>query len=145
MADFKVEGLDLAQAELDKLAHLPAEGKKEILTAMASVAMEAQRREGLSMGVYDRENNGKHAIDSIGLTKPKITEDGGKISVTFKGSRTDKKHKKKVRHAEIMFVNEYGKRGQQPRPAIRTANAKAEERIQQAGQAAFDRLQKQNN
>lgn len=145
MASFKVEGLDGLQEELRRAGNITAEGKAEILTAMGTVAMEEQKKEILAMGIYDEENHGKHVVDSIGLTKPKITEDGGKISVTFKGSRTDKKHKKKVRHAEIMFVNEYGKRGQQPRPAIRTANAKAEERIQQAGQAAFDRLQKQNN
>lgn len=142
MASFKVEGLELAQKELDKLANLPDEGKKEILTAMASVAMEAQRKEGLSMGVYDSENEGKHAIDSIGLTKVKITEDGGSVSVTFKGTRTDKNHKKKVRMAEIMFVNNYGKRGQEPRPFVRSANAKAEEQIQKAAQTTFDKWTK---
>lgn len=142
MAGFKVEGLNLAQAELEKLAHLPDEGKKEILTNMATVALEEQRKEGMSMGVYDRENTGRHAIDSIGLTKPKLTEDGGKISVTFKGTRTDKRHKKSVRNAEIMFVNNYGKRGQQPRPFVRTANARAEGRIQEAAQTTFDKWTK---
>lgn len=142
MAGFKVDGLDLVQRELDKLIHMPEEGKKEILTAMATVAMEEQRKEGFAMGVYDRENDGKHAIDSIGLTKPKITEDGGRISVTFKGSRTDKKHIKPVRNAEIMFVNNYGKRGQQPRPFVRVANAKADGRIQEAAQKAFDKWTK---
>lgn len=142
MANFKVQGLDLAQEELDKLANIPNEGKIEILTAMASVALEAQKQEGMSMGVYDKENTGKHAIDSICLTKPTITEDGGKISVTFKGTRTDKNHKKKVRNAEIMFINNYGKRGQEPRPFVRTANAKAEGRIQDAAQTAFDKWTK---
>lgn len=142
MANFKVHGLEQAQEELDKLSRIPDEGKKEILTAMATVAMEEQKKTGLAMGVYDRQNPGKHAIDSIGLTKPKITEDGGKISVTFKGTRTDKNHKKKVRNAEIMFINNYGKRGQEPRPFVRTANAKAEGRIQDAAQTAFDKWTK---
>ena len=142
MARFSVSGLEAAQDELNKLIHIPEEGKKEILTAMATVAMEEQRKEGLAMGVYDSQNEGKHAIDSIGLSKPKITDDGGRISVTFKGTRKDKKHKKKVRHAEVMFVNNYGKRGQQPRPFVRSANAKAEERIQDAGQTAFDKWTK---
>lgn len=142
MANFSVSGLDLAQEELDKLIDIPDEGKIEILKAMATVALEEQRKEGLSMGVYDPENEGKHAIDTIGLTKPKITEDGGTISVTFKGNRTDKNHKKKVRNAEIMFVNNYGKRGQPARPFVRKANAKAEERIQEAAQTAFDKWTK---
>ena len=88
--------------------------------------------------MYDADSGGKHLVDTIKVNKPKLSEDGGTISVTFSGTRKDKKHKTPVRNAEIAFINEYGKKGQAARPFVRTANTRAEERIQKAGQAVWD-------
>lgn len=138
MADFKVEGLDVAQAQLRQIARAPDEVKGDILRSMADVAAAEQKKTGMEFGIYDADSGGKHLVDTIKVNKPKLSEDGGTISVTFSGKRKDKKHKTPVRNAEIAFINEYGKRGQAARPFVRTANTRAEERIQKAGQAVWD-------
>lgn len=145
MANFRVYGMDKLQAEMRQMGEVPREATEEILTAMATVSMEEQVKVAKEMGVYDRDNEGKHVIDSIGLTKPKITDDGGKISVTYKGKRKDKNHKTPTSNAEIAFVNNYGRKGKngkgkiEPRPFVRTANTRAADRMQEAGQAAWDK------
>ena len=144
MADFTVSGLSEQMEELLRLGQVPDEVKAEILTAGGTVLKEEQAKVAREMGIYDRDNDSKHAVDSIGLTKVKLNEDGGKISVTFKGKRTDKNHKKPIRNAEIMFINHYGKRGQDPRPFATVANARAEERLQETTQATFDRWYNKN-
>lgn len=138
MADFKVYGMEELQAELRACA-ISEEEKTEILTAMGSIAAEDQKKAALEMGVYDEDNGGRHLVDTIGLTKPKLTDDGGSISVTFKGSRVDARHKKRTRNAEIAFVANYGRRGQPARPFVRTANERSAERIEAAGQAVHDK------
>ena len=142
MASFKVYGLDRLQSELRDLGQIPDEVKTEALTAMATVSMEEQVKVAREMGVYDESSDGKHMIESIGLTKPKLSDDGGSISVTFKGSRI--RGKIRTTNAEIAFVNNYGRKArkgvgaQKARPFVRTANKRAEERIQKAGQAVVE-------
>lgn len=138
MADFKVEGLKEAKDQINAIARAPDDVKSDILKAMANIAATEQKKTALSLGVYDETNTGRHLADSIKVNKPKLTQDGGTISVTFSGKRKDKNHKTPVRNAEIAFVNEYGKKGQAARPFVRTANKRAEERIQKAGQAVWD-------
>ena len=138
MAGFVVHGMDELQRELRGL-ELSDEEKTEILTAGGTVLLEEQVKTAREMGIYDRDNDSRHAVDAMGLTKVKLTDDGGKITVTAKGTRKDKKHKKKARHAEVLFVNNYGRKGQAARPFVSKANARAEERLQQVTQATFDK------
>lgn len=144
MAEFTVSGLNEQMEELLRLGQVPDEVKTEILTAGGTVLKDEQAKVAREMGIYDKDNDSRHAVESIGLSKVKLTEDGGKVSVTFKGKRTDKNHKKPVRNAEIMFVNHYGKRGQDPRPFATVANARAEERLQETVQTTYDRRYKNN-
>lgn len=44
-----------------------------------------------------------------------------------------------TRNAEILFVNEYGKRGQKARPAIRDANEACAEQMVSAQMAVYDK------
>lgn len=144
MASFKVDGLEELQQAFTKAGNVPDEVKKEMLVEGGKVLMDSQAKIAREMGIYDQDSESRHAVDSIALTKPKLTEDGGVVSVTFKGKRTDKNHKTPVRNAEIMFINHYGKRGQSPRPFAEVSIAKDSERAVEASQATFDRWQKNN-
>ena len=69
MADFTVSGLSEQMEELLRLGQVPDEVKAEILTAGGTVLKEEQAKVAREMGIYDRDNDSKHAVDSIGLTK----------------------------------------------------------------------------
>ena len=139
MADFKVDGINASIEEMRRIAKAPDSVKAEMLTTMANIAAAEQKKTAMELGVYDPDSDGKHLADTIKVTKPKLTDDGGSVSVTFSGKRKDKSHKTPTRNAEIAFINEYGKRGQAARPFVRTANSRAEERIQKAGEAVWDK------
>ena len=53
-------------------------------------------------------------------------------NVTFSGTRT--RGRTKTRNAEIAFINEYGKRGQAPRPFIRQAAEQGADTIAKPGE-----------
>ena len=82
------------------------------------------------MGVRDPESE-VHILDKISKAKAKLTASGGYQEITFSGSR--RRGNTTTRNAEIAFVNEYGKRGQQPRPFIGQAMTANEEQIAAAG------------
>ena len=130
MARLEFEGIDELCAAFGRIEDIPDEVTEEALTAMGNVAFSEIKRTGESMGVRDQESD-VHILDKMKLTKPTITKKGGYADVTFSGSRT--RGKKKTRNAEIAFVNEYGKRGQEARPFIGTAMSKKEKAIVDAG------------
>ena len=82
------------------------------------------------MGVRD-EDSDVHILDHITTKKAKQTDDGGYEKITFDGTR--RRGKTTTRNAEIAFVNEYGKRGQDARPFMRTALYQNEELISDPG------------
>ena len=135
MANFSVDGLDGLMEDLAALARDTDSFADEMLDEQADILVRSQQKEIGSqwIGPYSK------GISPKNIKKGKVTKtkDGKKIVVSPKGSR--KRGKKKVRNAEIAFINEYGKRGQAPRPAIRTANTKAESSI---GKVAEDMLDK---
>ena len=114
----------------------------QMLDAMADVHVEAQKAKGLSYGVH---RTGL-ALESIKKGKPKRTDDGGEISITFGGTRI-RGHPKtktfsKVRNAEVAFINEYGApaRGIMPRPFIRDANEECADEAVEAAENVFSAL-----
>lgn len=124
MASVTAEGFDEIGKMLQELGDIPFEVITEALDDMAAVAETKLRATGESMGIRDPESQ-VHILDRITHTKPKQTDSGGRCAVTFSGTRT--RGRTKTRNAEIAFVNEYGKRGQTPRPFIRvTAEASAD-------------------
>lgn len=135
MASFTVSGMAEVEAVFRTTADVPLEVKNNILKRMAQVASTAQARSAVSMGVYDPEST-EHVADKIKVNKPKITDNGGSVTITFSGTR--KRGNKRVRNAEIAFINEFGKRGQPARPFIKSANDKNAAKINEAGQEALD-------
>ena len=136
MATVELEGFAELDQMFQQLGNLPFDVIAEALEEMAEPAEKAVRESGLSMGVRDPESR-VHILDNITNTRPKQTSDGGACKITFKGSRT--RGQKKIRNAEIAFLNEYGKRGQAARPFIRQAAESSGPRVAEAGARVMEK------
>ena len=124
MARLEFDGLDELNKAFGRIKAIPQEVTSRALASMADIAAKEIRLSGESMGVYDPESE-THILDKITTTKPKLTPEGGYQDITFSGTRV--RGNKRVRNAEIAFINEYGKRNQPARPFIgkaMTANDK---------------------
>lgn len=131
MATLELEGFDSLEDAFRRISEIPFAVTEEALDGMAAVAAEKIRAQGESMGVRDPDSD-VHILDRIRTNKAKQTESGGYESITFSGSRT--RGGTRTRNAEIAFVNEYGKRGQQARPFIGTAMTQNEDKILEPAQ-----------
>ena len=136
MARLAFDGLDSLMDDLDSLAHLPDRVVEDVLNAGADVLVPAQRAE-ISSRWRGKFSEGISA-KSVKKSKVKKTKDGGAVHIYPQGTR--KRGKKRIRNAEVAFINEYGapKRGIAPRPAIAAANAKAEQAAADAGERVFN-------
>lgn len=130
MATLEIQGMDELNAALGRIGTLPPDVKTRALNQMADVARTAIKRSGESLGVRDPDSD-VHILDKITTAKPKLSESGGSQDITFSGFR--RRGSKSTRNAEIAFINEYGKRGQSPRPFIGKAMNESEEKIAAAG------------
>lgn len=131
MGRLELQGFDDLSDAFNRISDIPKAVTEDALKAMASVAAARIRATGESMGVRDPESS-VHILDKIKQAKPKLNASGGYADITFSGTRT--RNGRKTRNAEIAFVNEYGKRGQQARPFIGTAMARGEAAISAAGE-----------
>ena len=119
MAEFSCNGLDGLMLSLQEIAEIPEEVQDEMLRAGAEVVAKAQREKVRAYGIYDGSSP-KHVADSIKPGKVKLKKGQRIIYVSPTGSR--RRGKTGTRNSEILFVNEYGRRGQKARPAVRDAN-----------------------
>lgn len=131
MGKLTVSGLDELMNDFAALASLPDSVTDAILNAEADVVVSAQQKEAASRwrGPYATGTTAR----SIKKGKPKRVNGGKSIIVSPQG-----KNKRGTRNAEVAFINEYGKRGQPARPAISTANARAEQQAVEAGEKAYN-------
>lgn len=141
MASFSCTGLDDFILRMEEIATLPEAVIDDMLNAQADVLVEAQRREGMAMGVQSQ--GGGQTLKSIKKGKVKTKKGQRAIYVTPSGTR--KRGKKRVRNAEIAFINEYGKKGQKARPFIRVANEKSAKQTTQAAMEVYDQFLKSKN
>lgn len=146
MAQFGVDGLDSLMLSFEQVAAIPEDIQDEMLNAQADVVAEAQRAKVRAYGIYDGTSP-VHVADRIKKGRPKQKKGGGRvIYVTPTGRRTRGKNKKQtVRNAEILFVNEFGKRGQAARPALAAANEACAEETTQAAFRVYDAWLKSKN
>lgn len=125
-----VSGLDDLISDLGELASLPDAVTDGILEAQADVILAAQQEEAAKMwvGPYRTGETAKS------LKKGKVKKDGldKSISISPQGTNT-----RGDRNAEVAFVNEYGKRGQPARPALRTAIERKEKDAVEAGEKVY--------
>lgn len=118
MGRLELQGFEDLSDAFNRISDIPKAVTEDALKAMASVAAARIRATGESMGVRDPESS-VHILDKIKQAKPKLNASGGYADITFSGTRT--RGRTRTRNAEIAFVNEYGKRGQQARPFIGAA------------------------
>lgn len=131
MARLTVNGLDALVGDLAEVASLPDSVIEELLNAEADV-IEAEQRKTVREMLSGPYATGATAA-SIRKGKVKKTPSGKSITVAPKGT-----NKRGTRHAEVLFINEYGKKGQPARPAVRTANTRAEKPALDAGEKVFN-------
>lgn len=145
MAQFGVDGIDALILSLEQVASIPEDIQDQMLNAQADVVVTAQRAKVKAMGIYDGSSP-VHVADSIKKGKPKTKKGTRVLYVTPTGSRTRGKEKKqKVRNAEILFVNEFGRKNQRARPAVAEANEESAEATTQAGFRVYDAWLKSKN
>ena len=116
---------------LTTLISLPDSVTDGILNAEADVIAAAQRETTAKMwtGPYSTGDTAR----SIKKGKVRKGSRGKYITVSPQG-----KNRRGERHGAVAFINEYGKRGQPGRPAIRTANEQAEEKAVAAGEKVYN-------
>ena len=136
MAEFSCNGLDDLMLSLQEIAAIPEEVQDKMLRAGADVVAQAQREKVKAYGIYDGSSP-RHVADTIKPGRVKLKKGQRVIYVTPTGSR--RRGKSVTRNAEILFVNEYGKRGQKARPAIRDANEACAEQMVNAQMAVYDK------
>ena len=136
MAEFSCNGLDDLMLSLQEIAAIPEEVQDEMLRAGAEVVAQAQREKVKAYGIYDGSSP-RHVADTIKPGRVKLKKGQRVIYVTPTGSR--RRGKSVTRNAEILFVNEYGKRDQKARPAIRDANEACAEQMVSAQMAVYDK------
>ena len=136
MAEFSCNGLDDLMLSLQEIAAIPEEVQDEMLRAGADVVAQAQREKVRAYGIYDGSSP-RHVADSIKPGKVKLKKGQRIIYVSPTGSR--RRGKTVTRNSEILFVNEYGRRGQKARPAVRDANEASAEATTAAQAEVYDK------
>lgn len=139
MAEFNFSGLEEITLDMQQVAQLPDEVIDAMLNAKADVTAAAQKSVGRMMGV---ERTGL-TLRSIKKGKIKLKKGQRIIYVTATGSR--KRGEKRVRNAEIAFLNEFGTRKIKARPFIRTANEQSAEAATAAAMKIYDEWLESHN
>lgn len=143
MAQLNHSGLADLELSLKEIAELPVSVHDEMLSVMAEATAEGQRQKARSYLVKD---SGK-TIKSIKPGRIKTDRDGRRVVyVTVSGIRKrGKKTIRKVRNAEIAFINEYGKKGQKARRFVRDGNEASAEAATNAAKEIYDRHLRSKN
>lgn len=130
MGNFSVSGLDDLISDMDALSKLPDSVTDGILEAEADIIAAAQRSTAAKMwrGPYYT------GTTAASIKKGKVKKTGLGKSITVAPTGTNKRG---TRNAEAAFINEYGKKGQPGRPAIKTANEQKEKEAVEAGEKVY--------
>lgn len=139
MAEFSCLGLDEVLKDLTAVSEIPDDVMDEMLNAGADVVVTAQKRKIRQYRIYDTGQVQR----SIKKGKVKIKDGKRVIFVSPTGSR--KRGNTVTKNADILFVNEFGKRGKKARPAIRDANEESAEATTAAEAAVLDKWMKSKN
>ncbi len=137
MARFSVDGM----FDFDELLNaraLTGDVMNKMLHSAADVIVKTQKQTAQRM-LKGRYATGRLA-NSISKGRVRSSKDGRSIEIGFKSGRV--RGKKKLRttsNAEIAFLNEYGKRGQPPRPFIQQANEQCREEAIEAAAKEYDK------
>ena len=137
MATFSVDGV-FDFDELLNAGAIPSEVMNQMLHSSADVIVKNQKQtaEAMLKGKYATGRLAK----SIAKGRVKRSKDGSSIEIGFKSGRVRGKNgPRTTSNAEIAFLNEYGKRGQPPRPFIQQANEKCRDAAIDAAAKVYDK------
>ena len=130
MGRLSYHGVETLISAMSDLANLPDSVTDEILGAEAAVIADAQQAEAAKKWV------GHYATGTTArsIARGKIKKVGLKktISIFPQG-----KNVRGSRNAEVAFINEYGKKGQPARSAIRVATIAKEKEAVEAGEKVY--------
>lgn len=129
MARLSANGIDDFSLSMAELAELPDSVIDDMLRAEAAVIEAEQRQTGEAYGV---RRTGR-TLASIGPGKIRRTSDGKAITVYPIG-----RNAKRDLTAMVAFLNEYGRKGQKPRPFIRDANEKGADKAVKAAEQVYE-------
>ena len=129
MALLTTNGLSEFSLTMEELSDLPGSVVEDMLNAEADIVVEAQKRKGRAYGVH------RTGVTLSSIRKGRIhsTSDGKKVYITPQGT-----NKSGNRNAEVAFINEFGKKGQDPRPFIRDANEESADEATNAAMKVYD-------
>lgn len=137
MAQLSFSGLDDLMLSMQEASEIPDDVAEAMLQAEAEIVERAQIAYGMQMGVYRTGET----LASIRPGKMKRGRNGGRmIYVTPQGVND-----RGERNAAVAFINEYGKRGQPPRPFIAAANEAAATPAVEAAAKIYDEFLKSKN
>lgn len=131
MAKLVISGLEETQRTLLEMADIPEEVVNKALTEMGRIGVDAVKRTGEAMGIYDGKSR-VHILDKVKLKKNVKTPGGGFTEVYFSGTR--KRGNTVTSNELIAFENEYGNRHQQARPFVRMTAAQYGDQIAAPGE-----------
>lgn len=131
MATFQTFGSDGLIQACKRIMDIPDSIKAEALNEMAKIAANAEKETGERMRVRDPNSN-VHILDNIKINKPKMSDTGGSVTITFAGTRPN--GNKTIRNAEIAFIQEYGTDTIPARPFIREAMESSADNIGKVGE-----------
>lgn len=130
MAWMEVHGITELMNDFATCLDIPDSVATEMLNAEADVIVEAQQKAMKEMW------NGRYATGETArsIKKKRVVKlrYGHLVLV-----RPEGENRKGERYGAVAFINEYGKRGQPGRPAIRTANEKAVDKAVAAGEKVY--------
>lgn len=131
MAKLVISGLEKIQKTLLEMTDIPEAVTEKALTEMGRIGVDAVKRTGEAMGIYDGDSR-VHILDKVKLKKIVKTPGGGFTEVYFSGTR--KRGNTVTANSLIAFQNEYGNRHQQARPFVRMAAAQYGDQIAAPGE-----------
>lgn len=132
MAILETNGLAELSISFAELANIRSSGVLErMLVAGAEIVKRAQQSKARAYGVH------RLGITEQSIDYGKITQSGSGVHIFIypKGTRHDGNDR---RTGEVAFINEFGKRGQPPRPFIRDANEASIDEATEAAKEVYD-------
>lgn len=128
-----MNGFDELVLSFEELADMPQGVVDDMLIAGAEVVERVTKETGEAYGVHRTGTT----LETIGHDAPKASTDGRAIYIYPRGITRNGPNKTK-RNAEVAYVNEYGKKGQLPRPFMRDGAEKAADEATEREEQVYD-------
>ena len=134
MATMSFDGADDLIQSIQELTEMPESVLDDMLQAQAAVTIPAIQAKGRAYGVVDTGQS----LASLKPGKPKWNRDRTARELYISPTGFRRRGRTVTRNAEILFVNEYGKRGQKARPFMKDGGEAAAESQEKAAMTVYN-------